>query len=176
MPPGDHERERRVGNVAAFEVAGPDVPFDVIHPDQRNPAGEGERLGEGDAGQQGPDEPGPVRHRDRLDVIHGDPGVRERLLHDGREVQQVLPGSDLGHHPSELRVLGDLRGNDVRKDAPAVFDDGRRGLVAGGLDPQDEHGVQEASSNRRSIPRLQKAPPWIRWARSAPATSAQASS
>ena len=153
MSPGDHECERRVGNLAAFEIASPDVAFDVIHADQRNPAREGERLGEGDAGQQRPDEAGTVRDRDRLDVIEADLSLAERLLHHRRQVEEVLPGSDLGHHPSELRVLGDLGRDDVREDAPAVLDDGGRGLVAGCLDPQDEHAVRLIPASHSRAPR-----------------------
>ena len=50
---------------------------------------------------------------------------------------------DLRNHAAETGVLVGLRAHDVRKDLSAAvrlaLDHGRGGLVAGGLDPQNQH-------------------------------------
>ena len=81
VPPGDHQRQRRVGDVAAFQIAGPDVPLDVIHAHQRNAAGEREGLGERDPGKQRSNESRAVGYRNRLDVREPHAGLAQRLPH-----------------------------------------------------------------------------------------------
>ena len=54
--------------------------------------------------------------------------------HDGA---QVLAGRQLRHHPAVFRMGGELRGDDGRKHARAIFHDGRRRFVARGFDTQD---------------------------------------
>jgi len=53
----------------------------------------------------------------------------------------MLPGRELGHDAAEGSVNVVLRRDHVRENATTVFDDGRRSLVAGALDTEQEHLV-----------------------------------
>ena len=50
---------------------------------------------------------------------------------------------DFRHYAAEFGMLADLRKNDVGQDPPmpvvGPLDQGRGGLVAGGLDAEDDH-------------------------------------
>jgi hypothetical protein len=51
----------------------------------------------------------------------------------------VGAAGDLRDHAAVDAMDVDLGVNDVRKNGPAVLDDGRGGLVAGRLDAEDAH-------------------------------------
>ena len=56
MAAADHQRERGKTHVGVFEQDGVNMTFDMIHRDRGEVAGEAERLGIGDADQQGADQ------------------------------------------------------------------------------------------------------------------------
>ena len=67
------------------------------------------------------------------------PGVGDRPLNDRNDRGDVLAGGHLGNHATVGRVHQDLRCHHVSKNATAVLDDRGGGLVAGGLNPEDQH-------------------------------------
>ena len=64
--------------------------------------------------------------------------VAEGLVDHLQHGLEVVAGGDLRHDAAVLGVEVELRGDDVRAEVAAVLDDGGGGLVAGGLDAEDE--------------------------------------
>ena len=64
--------------------------------------------------------------------------IGERMLIAIVERAQVLARRDLGHNSTGV-LMHELRGDDVRDDAPPVIDHGDARLVAGRLDREDPH-------------------------------------
>jgi hypothetical protein len=132
------------------EHVGVHVGDQVVDPDQGLVQGQGVGLGRRHPDQQGPGKAGADRDRDRIDV--GEPGPAEGAGLFDRRVEQVDVGSggDLGHHPAVAGVQGLLVGEHVGTDQAAVGDQGHPGLVAGGLDPQDQHRYSSLGSGMRA--------------------------
>ena len=90
-----------------------------------------------------PARPGPAGHRDRVDVVEPDAGGLAGAL-DGRHHRlEVGPAGDLGHDAAEARVLLDAARDRVGEQRVAA-DDPDAGLVAGGLDAEDQRLVAHA--------------------------------
>ena len=106
-----------------------------------------------DADEQRADEARALRHRDRVDVRPATAALGQRALDDAADVADVLARRELRHDAAPLAVNLDLRGDDVRADrarprrVAGLRDDGRRRLVARGLDAEDGH--QAAASIAR---------------------------
>jgi len=75
-----------------------------------------------------------------------------RALHgfadDGDDGAKVFAGGELGDDAAVVAV-DELRGDDVREDLVAIADDGRRGLVAGAFNTEDERAGHEVYRTRR---------------------------
>ncbi len=77
------------------------------------PGGPREALGRLHADEQRADEPGPVGHRDAVDVGERDARARERLADHGADAAQVIPRRELRDDAAVRRVQRDLRVHDV---------------------------------------------------------------
>ena len=138
MPAGDDEGERGEREVAVGEEGGRDVPRHVVHGHERLAVHERDRLGRLDAHEQRAHQARPLGHRDRGEVGEARPRLLHGGLDDRDDVLDVVARGELRHDPSVRGVDRGLARHDVREDPPAVLDDRGRGLVAGGLDPEDE--------------------------------------
>src|SRR5262249_40944623 len=69
--------QRRVG-----QAASEDVPLQMVDPDEGQPVGVGEGLGGRQPDEERAHEPGPVRHRQAVEVPQAHAGLAERLLND----------------------------------------------------------------------------------------------
>jgi hypothetical protein len=120
--------------------------------------GEGVGLGRRHPDQQRPGQAGADGDRDRVDVGEADPAEGAGLL-DGRVEQVDMgPRGDLGHHPAVAGVQGLLVGEHVGADPAAVLDQGHAGLVAGGLDAQDQHRYGSRGSGMRAARPARRSP------------------
>jgi hypothetical protein len=90
----------------------------------------------------------PLRHRHRVELREGHPGVGHRLLDHGADVLEVMARGHLRHHAAVEGVQCGLGRHDVREDAASVFDHRRRRLVARGLDGEDAQAQPSASARR----------------------------
>ena len=114
------------------------MPFQVIHGHQRQAAGEGQSFGEIDADKQTAGQAWAVGDGDGVQIAHmRDRGIRERVLDDGLNCENVLTAGDLRVDAAETPVELDLAGDPVAEDMAAVRHDRGRGLVATGLDSED---------------------------------------
>ena len=115
------------------------VPFDVIHRDERKFPRKGERLGVSDAHQQRANQSRTLRHRDRRQVLQARgcffEGQADRR-HDGA---QVLPRGEFGNHAAVARVCRHLPGDHRGEDARAVLHHCRGRFIARRFDAEDPH-------------------------------------
>ena len=139
-------------NLAVLEKDRLDVAGQMMHGDDRAcRAPAAAAFANDDADEQRADEAGPLRHRERVDVVPADAGVRQRALDDAADVAHVLPRRDLRHDTAPLAMDVDLRRDHVRADPPRPRrvagrrDDGGGGLVAGGLDAEDNRSSVDGS-------------------------------
>ena len=110
----------------------------VVDRRERQPPRPGERLRRGDADEQRADQAGPRGDGDELDVLERRVREPERLAQHGRDQLEVPARGDLGHDPAEARVQLGLGGDDAGRELAVARDERRGGLVAGGLDPEDQ--------------------------------------
>ena len=73
----------------------------VMDADDGNIEGIRECFGEAHADEQGANEPGAVRDRDRVDVIATDTCIGERVLDHGHQRGDMRARRDLGHDAAE---------------------------------------------------------------------------
>jgi hypothetical protein len=96
-----------------------------------------ESLGRRDAHEQRTGETGPAGDRDRVDVLHAQTGLRVRLLQRRHHRLEMGPAGDLRHDAPESGVLVDAGRDRVGQQLGAP-DDAHSGLVARGLDSEDQ--------------------------------------
>ena len=133
---GKETEERRLQRLGLEEVGG-DVALKVVDRDQRQPPRRGDRLRGADPDQEGADQPGTGGDRHRLDLVERGARLLEGGLNYRRGQLQVVAGGDLRHDAPEPRMGSGLGGDHIGKDARAV-EDGGAGVVAGGLDCEDQ--------------------------------------
>ena len=115
------------------------MAFEVVHADERRAVHPGERLGRRAADEQRADEPGPLGDRDAVEIAQPDARLRERAANDGHDRLEVAARGQLGHDAAVRGVDVVLGGDDAREHLAPAVDDGGGGLVARGLDAQDDH-------------------------------------
>ena len=115
------------------------MPLEVVHTDEREPARERQSFRGGHPHGERADETGAPRHRHGIDLAKADGRLFQRLVEHGQQTLDVLAGRELGNDAPEATVEGRLRSDDVAADGGAVRDHRRGRLIAGGLQPEDEH-------------------------------------
>ena len=98
-----------------------------------------ERFRSGQSDEQRADQPRSLRDGDAVDRIEA--VFAERLAHDGQHELEVVPRRDLRDHPAEPRMQVRLGRDDVGADFPVLGDHRRGGLVARGLDSEDQRAA-----------------------------------
>ena|SRR5438067_5838372 len=126
----DNQCQGRESNFRMLDENGMDVAFDVIDSDEREMPGETERLGVGDANEKRADEARTSGDRDRAQSVKLDVGVLKRLPYNRNDSAQMLTRGQLGHNAAVFRMGIQLRRNNARQNAPAIFDNGGRGFIA----------------------------------------------
>ncbi len=147
---GEHACERRRERERG-EPQCRDVAEQVIDRDERQAARIRERLARREPDEQRPDQPGSLRHRDRVDRIERRTRVGERRLEHRHDELEVAPRGDLGHDAAEAGVEIGLRGADARAHLAGAGDDGRARVVAGGLEREDHQPARPAGGSRHMI-------------------------
>ena len=147
---GEEAEERRLDGIRP-EIERRDVPVEMVDGDQRHAARPCDRLGRREADEQRADESGTLRDGDCVHLLQGRVGFDERLPDDRKDELEVVPGGDLGHDATVLRVQVRLRGDDRGEHLAFLADDRRRGLVAGGLDSEDHDATSLGVASRHMI-------------------------
>ncbi len=118
----------------------------MVDGDEGNATGERDRLGLHDADEDAADEARPGGRGDAGEIAHADAGLGQRAGDDAVEMVEMGARRDLRHDAAIGAMLGQLGEHDVGADALAgVAHHRRRGLVAAGLDAEDQHGCKLAS-------------------------------
>jgi hypothetical protein len=113
------------------------VAVQVVDRDERQPPRPGERLRRGDADQKCPDQTGPLRDADGLDIAELGVRVGEGLPERRQDQLEMVPGGHLRNDTSVRRMQLGLRGDDVGEHAAFPGDERGGGLVTRGLDPEN---------------------------------------
>ena len=142
---GEQACERRL-QTERCEAQRRDVTEQVIDRYERQPARIRQRLAGREPDEQRPDQPRPLRDRERGDVAERHPGLGERGLDDRNDELEVPPRGDLGHDPAEARMQLVLRRPDARAHLAVARHDGGAGVVAGGLEREDHHPAAAGAS------------------------------
>ena len=114
------------------------MPPEVVDTGQLGRPRRRQTLGDPGPDQQAAGQPRTSGDGDQVDVGGFGGGAFEGQVEQVREALEVIAGGQLGDDASKTRVQVDLRMDDVREDMPSALDQGDRGLVTGGLDPEGE--------------------------------------
>jgi len=145
VPARDDQHDRRQRELAVLQHQRFDMTGQMVDGHERQSRRSGSRLGERDADQQRPDQPGPLGHGDRTEVTPRGAGLAHRTLDDAADVADVLARREFGHDAAPLPMDRHLRRDDVGANGPrfrgvaGFFDHSGRGFVAGCLDAKDQH-------------------------------------
>jgi len=131
---------------ALVEKDGMDVAFKMVDGDEGNVLREGEGFGVGDADEQGAGEAGSGGDGDGVEIGERDLSLLEGRADYGNDGTEMLAAGQFGDDSTIAGVGGDLRCDNRLKRAGTTLDDGGCGLVAGGLDGEDEAVTGHVSS------------------------------
>lgn len=132
-----HEREiRRV----RLQRRRQEMPFEVVHADDRHAPGIAQRAGEAGADQQRANQTRPGGIGNPVNGLSRQPGLGQGVVNHRQQALNVLAGGELGDDAAVLRVQRDLAEDAVGEQALMAVVEGDRGLVAGGFDAEDQHG------------------------------------
>ena len=134
---------RRLGLLQQDSV---DVAFEVVDGDERQVFCEGQRLGVGDADEQGAGQAGTGGDCDGVDVGKGDAGFGKGSANDRNDGAKVFAAGKFRNDSAIAGMGGDLRRDDRRQGACSALDDGSRGFVAGAFNAEDEAALAHTSS------------------------------
>src|SRR5262245_61776843 len=116
--------------------------------------GEGDAFGVVDADEQRADQPRALRDREAVNVPKGRAGRGQRFADHVADLLQMLARGQLGHYAAVFPVRGDLRGDYIRAEFDAVFDDCGCRLITRTLDSKNKHRVKSTSSSHTQRQRL----------------------
>ena len=142
VPPGDDEPDEALGQGAVHQLVDRQVPDDVVDAVDRPAQGRGQGLGGADAHGERADEAGAGAHGDGVDLAQVHSGRLQGGVEGGDEGLQVGARGDLGDDAAEAGVLVHGGGDDVAEELAAAHE-GDAGLVAGGLDAQNQRFAHE---------------------------------
>ncbi len=124
-----------------LERARKNVRLEMVHLDDWNVPNKTYGPRRGDSNQQGTYESGRRCDRYGVDIADFLPAPAEGLIYYRKDSARVLPGGYFGNDAPVDTVQFYLRGDYIRKDPPAVLDDGGRGLVTGSFYSKKEHAL-----------------------------------
>ena len=138
---GDQQAQVREGRLVHGLVRLPDeirqdMALQVVHHHHRDVQRQGQRLGEGRAHQEGAQQARAAGEGDGGEVLRTHARLPQRLGDDRDDVLLVGAGRQFRHHAAEV-LMDLLRGDDIGQQ-DAVAQDGRRGVVAGRFDAEDD--------------------------------------
>ena len=131
------QAEKRRLDLGRVEVQGGDVPVQMVDRNERQLARPSERLGCRNAHEQRADEPRPLRHGDRVEILERRGGAGQRFADDRPDQLEVTARCDLGHDASVGGVQLGLRRDNRRPHLAVSRHEGSGRLVAGRLDPEN---------------------------------------
>ena len=139
MPPAREQAEKRRLERLRAEVERRDMALQVVDRHERQAPPPRERFRSGQPDEQRADQPRSLRDGNVVDPLEA--GLAERLPDDRQHELEVVPRRDLRYHAAEPRVQVRLGRDDVGADFPVLGDHRRGGLVARGLDSEDQRAA-----------------------------------
>ncbi len=144
-------RRGRDGVARRAQEGREEVTFQVMDGVEGASAREGDGLAERQPHEEGSHQTGTAGGGHHLDVREGDARPLQGLAAHRRPVGEMLAGGDLGHHAAIGAMGGELARNHGRQHPALAVHHGAGGVVAGGLDAEDE-GVGHGGSVPRPRP------------------------
>ncbi len=141
VPARHQEHHQRQFERLIFEERCVEMGLHVVDPDERDVPCHGQGLGRGDTHEQRSDQPGPDGAGDGVDPFGLDARLDDRPGDDRVEQVEMGTAGNLGHHTAVLRVQVDLRRHHAGQHVVTAHHQRRGGLVAAGLDAQDDGRV-----------------------------------
>ena len=114
------------------------MPFEVVDPVEGPTEPKGHGPTEGEPHQQTAHQPGATGGGDGVELAERHTRRFEGLSADGRPIGQVLARGDFGDHATIGLVGGELARDHRSQHAPPAIDHGAGGIVAGGLDSENQ--------------------------------------
>jgi hypothetical protein len=109
MSAGHDQPDARVNlPIGERQLAGVEMPFEVIDGNKRYVEGEGKRLRHGETDDERPDQAGSDSDRHGTDPRQGHVGLAQRFVDDGQDLPDVSARRDLGDDSSEPLMQVDL--------------------------------------------------------------------
>ncbi|ABA52958.1 hypothetical protein BURPS1710b_A0840 [Burkholderia pseudomallei 1710b] len=143
----DERKRRRLGD----EQRRQQMPFEVVDADGRLVPRERERVRDARADEQRAREAGPLRERDRVDVVAARAACGEHLFEQRQRAANVVARRELGNDTAVFAVHRDLRVKRVREQAALGVVEREAGFVAGAFDAENEHdGVRRPHRRARA--------------------------
>jgi hypothetical protein len=142
MPTAHHQSQQRIRLskcTGALHQHRMDVPLKMVYRNQRLAQPERQRLRKRNAYQQRAREARPFGHSNGIDLRIRHTRAMHRLAHHRQDRPQVLAAGELRHHAAVAR-MDQLRSHHIRQHLRPAAHHRRRGLIAGGLDTEDEVG------------------------------------
>ena len=143
MPAGHQQQQIGEGDIVG-EPHRQRMTGEMIDGDERQAAGERDRLRLRHPDDDAADEARPAGRRDRVEGLEADAGRIEAPFDQPVEMIQMRPRRNLRHDAAIGAMLGELREHEIGADAlrcrRRVADHRRRRFVAARLDPQHQHG------------------------------------
>ena len=142
---GDDEADEPVGQGAVHQLIDGQVPDDVVDAVDRPAQGGGQGLGGADAHGERAYEAGAGAHGDGVDLAQVNSSSLQGGVEGGDEGLQVGARGDLGNDAAEAGVLVHGGGDGVAEELAAAHK-GHAGLIAGGLDAQNQRFAHKRSA------------------------------
>ena len=115
------------------------MPLEVMDIQHRLAERVTEGVSDARAHQQRPGQPGTGRHGDGVDLRQRPAGLGQDRVQQRKHPADVVPGGQFGHHATVGHVHVDLGVQGVSQQAGVAVEERQPGLVAGGLDAQNQH-------------------------------------
>ncbi len=122
-----------------FDIIGADMPFNMMHANERDPCRKTQCFCKGNTDQQRPHQTRPISHRYRSHIPKFFPGLIKGRLHHLVNFLDMLSRSDLRHHTTINRVQFYLRIYHIGQNFPAVFHYRSRCLITGTFYRQNKY-------------------------------------
>ena len=145
MSARNHKTYKGWFQVSVFYVICTDMPFNVMHADQRNPRCKTDRFRRRHAHQKRTHKPRAISNCDSIHVGKLFSCLQKRLRHHLIDLFDMLAGRNLRNHTPVERMQIDLGGYHIGQHFPAVFHHSRGCLITGSLHSQNRHGFPDIS-------------------------------
>ena len=134
---GNNQTDTRQRDLRMRQKVRVNMPFDMVHADERFFQRISQPLGCAQANQERTDQPRPHSHSDGVELCKAVAAFCQRFFYDNINVFQMLARCHLRHHAAKFFMDLDLRRNHIRADLMAIADHRTGCFITAGFNGQD---------------------------------------